>query len=120
MFPGMDDDLIARLGPIVTGDGSREERAAPAADLVRARTAGCCAPGCGAQAITSEIDHTTPYPAGPTCEGNLGPLCKRQARPRLETPAAPARHHALDHPLRPHLHHPPHPIRGVTRLVSRP
>jgi hypothetical protein len=38
MFPGMDDDVIARLGLIVTGDGSREERALPAADLVRRAT----------------------------------------------------------------------------------
>ena len=45
--------------------------------LIRARTNRCCAPGCGAQAITSEIDHTTPHPAGSTCEGNLAPACKR-------------------------------------------
>ena len=45
--------------------------------LIRARTARCGAPGCGAQAITSEIDHTLPYPAGPSCECNLGPLCQR-------------------------------------------
>jgi hypothetical protein len=45
--------------------------------LVRARTARCCAPGCGAQAITSEIDHTVPHPAGASCECNLGPLCQR-------------------------------------------
>jgi putative methionine-R-sulfoxide reductase with GAF domain len=31
----MDDDVIARLGLIVTGEGSPEERAARAADLVR-------------------------------------------------------------------------------------
>jgi hypothetical protein len=37
----------------------------------------CCAPGCGAQAITGEIDHTVPYPAGQTCECNLGPPCQR-------------------------------------------
>ena len=49
----------------------REDRYIPSRKLkhlIRARTARCCAPGCGAQAITSEIDHTTPYPAGPTCE----------------------------------------------------
>jgi hypothetical protein len=45
--------------------------------LIRARTARCCAPGCGAQAITGEIDHTVPYPAGATCEGNLSPPCGR-------------------------------------------
>ena len=36
---GMDDDVIARLGLIVTREGSREERAARAAELVR-RVAG--------------------------------------------------------------------------------
>ncbi len=58
----------------------REDRYIPSRrlkHLIRARTARCGAPGCGAQAITSEIDHTTPYPAGPTCEENLGPLCAR-------------------------------------------
>jgi hypothetical protein len=45
--------------------------------LIRARTVRCCAPGCGAQAITSEVDHTIPYPAGASCECNLGPACKR-------------------------------------------
>ena len=27
--------------------------------------------------MTSEIDHTTPHPAGATCECNLAPACKR-------------------------------------------
>jgi hypothetical protein len=45
--------------------------------LIRARTARCCAPGCGAQAITSEIDHTIPHPAGATCQCNLSPACQR-------------------------------------------
>jgi Domain of unknown function (DUF222) len=60
--------------------GRREDRYTPSRrlkHLIRARTARCSAPGCGAQALTSEIDHTIPYPAGATCEGNLGPLCKR-------------------------------------------
>ena len=58
----------------------REDRYTPSRKLkhlIRARTARCCAPGCGAQAITSEIDHTVPHPVGPTCEDNLGPLCQR-------------------------------------------
>ena len=64
-----------------TGDhGRREDRYTPSRKLkhlIRARTARCCAPGCGAQAITSEIDHTVPYPAGATCEDNLDPACQR-------------------------------------------
>jgi Domain of unknown function (DUF222) len=58
----------------------REDRYTPSRKLkhlIRARTARCCAPGCGAQAITGEIDHTIPYPAGKTCECNLGPPCQR-------------------------------------------
>ena len=35
---GMDDSVIAQLGVIATGEGSREERAARAADLVRQAT----------------------------------------------------------------------------------
>jgi hypothetical protein len=80
-------DLLARLNaapePIARGTCDHrhsEDRHTPSRKLkhlIRARTNRCCAPGCGAQAITSEIDHTIPYPAGPTCEGNLAPACKR-------------------------------------------
>ena len=79
--------LLTRLNaapePIAEGPGEhghREDRYTPSRKLkhlIRARTARCCAPGCGAQAITSEIDHTVPYPAGATCEGNLSPACQR-------------------------------------------
>ena len=75
--------LNATPEPIAEGPGEhghREDRYTPSRKLkhlIRARTARCCAPACGAQAITSEIDHTVPYPAGPTCEGNLGPACQR-------------------------------------------
>jgi Domain of unknown function (DUF222) len=79
--------FLARLNaapePIATGacdHRHREDRYIPSRKLkhlIRARTARCCAPGCGAQAITSEIDHTIPHPAGATCEGNLAPACKR-------------------------------------------
>jgi Domain of unknown function (DUF222) len=80
-------DLLAELNavpePIARAactHAHREDRYIPSRKLkhlIRARTARCGAPGCGAQAITSEIDHTIPYPAGPSCECNLGPLCKR-------------------------------------------
>jgi hypothetical protein len=80
-------DLLARLNaapePIARGTcdhAHREDRYIPSRrlkHLIRARTNRCGAPGCGAQAITSEIDHTTPHPAGATCECNLGPACKR-------------------------------------------
>ena len=80
-------ELLSRLNaapePIAEGPGEhghREDRYTPSRKLkhlIRARTARCSAPACGAQAITSEIDHTLPYPAGPTSEGNLGPACAR-------------------------------------------
>jgi hypothetical protein len=79
--------LLARLNaapePIARGTRDhdhREDRYTPSRKLkhlIRARTARCCAPGCGARAITSEIDHTTPHPAGATCQCNLGPACQR-------------------------------------------
>ena len=75
--------LNAAPEPIARGicdHAHREDRYIPSRKLkhlIRARTARCGAPGCGAQAITSEIDHTIPYPAGASCECNLGPLCKR-------------------------------------------
>jgi len=91
---GPGDPRLARLAELLAGlnaipepiargtcdHAHREDRYTPSRKLkhlVRARTARCCAPGCGAQALTSEIDHTTPYPAGASCECNLGPLCQR-------------------------------------------
>ena len=80
-------ELLTRLNaapePIARGTCDhrhREDRYIPSRKLkhlIRGRTARCCAPGCGAQAITSEIDHTIPHPAGASCECNLGPACKR-------------------------------------------
>jgi len=49
-------------------------------DLIRARSTTCDAPGCNAQAIHCDQDHTTPYPQGPTCQCNLGPKCRRHHR----------------------------------------
>jgi hypothetical protein len=69
--------------PIATGNcdhAAAEPRYTPSrrlAHLVRARTATCDAPGCNAQAIHADLDHTEPYPQGPTCQCNLGPRCRR-------------------------------------------
>ena len=76
-------ELNAAPEPIATRQcdhAHREDRYTPSRKLkhlIRARTARCPAPGCGAQAITGEIDHTIPYPAGATCESNLSPPCAR-------------------------------------------
>lgn len=48
--------------------------------LIRARTATCPAPGCGASSHYCDIDHTIPWPGGPTAEGNLGPPCRHHHR----------------------------------------
>ena len=52
----------------------------PPTDLarrVRARDQRCVMPGCGRRATSCEVDHRTPYPAGPTNLRNLESLCKR-------------------------------------------
>jgi hypothetical protein len=54
-------------------------------DLLRARTATCDAPGCNAQAVHCDQDHTVPYPDGATCECNLGPKCRRHHRVKQAT-----------------------------------
>jgi hypothetical protein len=48
--------------------------------LVRARNQLCTAPACNAQALYCDLDHTVPYPEGPTCQCNLNPKCRRHHR----------------------------------------
>jgi Domain of unknown function (DUF222) len=48
--------------------------------LVRARTATCDAPGCEAQAVSADLDHTVPWPDGPTDQCNLAPRCRTHHR----------------------------------------
>jgi len=82
--------LIQALGiifdPIAQGTCDHrqaESRYAPSRklrDLIRARTLTCDAPGCGAQAVYCDLDHTTPWPDGPTDQCNLGPKCRRHHR----------------------------------------
>jgi hypothetical protein len=49
--------------------------------LIMARTPTCTAPGCGQPAPRCDLDHTMPYDqGGPTCECNLGPLCRHHHR----------------------------------------
>jgi hypothetical protein len=78
--------LNITLSPITAGTCDhrhREDRYTPSrklGHLVRARTATCTAPGCGAQARYCDLDHTLAYPERPTCECNLGPPCRRHHR----------------------------------------
>jgi hypothetical protein len=48
--------------------------------LLRARNQTCSAPACNAQAVFCDLDHTIPYPDGPTCQCNLNPKCRRHHR----------------------------------------
>jgi len=72
--------------PIAKGScdhAGREDRYTPSRklkDLIRARTARCTSPGCGAQAVHCDLDHTHPYPAGITCQCDLAPACRRHHR----------------------------------------
>ena len=46
------------------------------ADFVRCRDQTCRFPGCRRSATTADIDHTIPYPYGPTAAANLACLCR--------------------------------------------
>jgi hypothetical protein len=48
--------------------------------LIRARHQNCTAPACNNQALYSDLDHTIPYPDGPTDQCNLTPKCRRHHR----------------------------------------
>jgi hypothetical protein len=79
-------DLNITFTPIASGTcdhADREDRYTPSRKLqhlVRARTARCTAPGCGAQAVHCDLDHTLAYPAGITCQCDLAPACRRHHR----------------------------------------
>ncbi|WP_263992870.1 HNH endonuclease signature motif containing protein [Mycolicibacterium madagascariense] len=46
------------------------------ADFIRCRDQTCRYPGCTKPASTTDIDHTIPYPYGPTAASNLKCLCR--------------------------------------------
>ena len=79
-------DLNVTFTPIAKGTcdhASAEDRYTPSRKLkhlIRARTATCPAPGCGAQAYHNDLDHTLAYPAGITCQCDLAPPCRRHHR----------------------------------------
>ncbi len=50
------------------------------ADHIMARDGTCTAPGCRQPAAHCEIDHTIPFPCGPTNPDNLAILCKHHHR----------------------------------------
>ena len=83
--------LNLTLEPIAKGScdhAAAEQRYMPSrklAHLLRARTATCDAPGCAAQAVHADLDHTVPFPSGPTDQCNLGPKCRRHHKAK-QTP----------------------------------
>ena len=71
----------ARLRPLSDFTTSRAEAgyrpSRALAEFVRARDLTCRAPGCDRPATHCDIDHTIPWPAGPTHAGNLKTLCRQ-------------------------------------------
>jgi hypothetical protein len=71
----------ATIRPLIhPGDAPPEPRYTPSrklADFVRCRDMTCRFPGCDEPAHRCDLDHTIPYPVGPTCASNLGCLCRK-------------------------------------------
>lgn len=70
----------AKVRPIVMPSDDAEPRYQPSAGLaefVRMRDLFCRAPGCDVPADRCDIDHTVPYPHGPTHASNLKCLCRK-------------------------------------------
>ncbi|HEX5497350.1 MAG TPA: DUF222 domain-containing protein [Mycobacteriales bacterium] len=66
---------------------SRNTYRPPAAldDFVRARDHTCRFPGCQHPAQHADLDHTIPWPKGPTTQGNLGAVCRHHHRLKHQT-----------------------------------
>jgi hypothetical protein len=73
--------MTATIRPLIhPGDAPPEPRYTPSrrlADFVRCRDMTCRFPGCDEPAVGCDLDHTIPYPHGPTCASNLGCLCRK-------------------------------------------
>ena len=71
----------ATIRPVIhPGDSPPEPRYTPSAGLarfVRCRDLTCRFPGCDEPADHCDLDHTIPYPLGPTCASNMGCLCRK-------------------------------------------
>ncbi len=84
LLPGPLVTRIAATAKVRTithpGVASPEPRHSPSqalAEFVRCRDLTCRFPGCDAPADRCDIDHTIPYPAGPTQASNLKTLCRK-------------------------------------------
>jgi hypothetical protein len=72
------------LGPPPDTDGYRP--ADPLDRFVRARDRRCRFPGCRARPMRCDLDHTLPWPAGPTSHHNLCCLCRHHHRLAHQAP----------------------------------
>jgi hypothetical protein len=70
----------AKLRPVIGGkEVTTEPHYRPStalAEFIRCRDLTCRFPGCDRPAATADIDHTVPYPLGPTHPSNLKLLCR--------------------------------------------
>ncbi len=95
--PRHPDDHAQRPGPDPGGHPGPDPGGHPAGDhpparpgayrasrrlrrLLELRRPLCEWPGCGARASLCDTEHDVPWPAGPTCACNCGPLCRRHHR----------------------------------------
>ena len=83
---------------VVLDSGPRHDPGQHLRDLVLLRHPTCTAPGCARPSRNCDLDHTIPYPQGPTCECNLAPLCRRHHR--LKTTGRWTLQHLPDHTMR--------------------
>ncbi len=82
--PAVLADLVARGAKVRIvasaadlGEVSRYRPSAAMDEFVRVRAMTCMFPGCDQPATASDIDHTIPWPVGPTHPGNLSPKCRK-------------------------------------------
>ncbi|MDX1879552.1 DUF222 domain-containing protein [Mycolicibacterium sp. 141076] len=82
--PAVLADLVARGAKVRTVASATDLDAVPryrptAAmdEFVRVRAMTCMFPGCDQPATACDIDHTIPWPVGPTHPGNLSPKCRK-------------------------------------------
>ena len=103
------DPATGTLTDPADGAEVAENRYRPSAALdraVRARDVTCRFPGCRRAATSpgTDLDHTVPWPAGPTTATNLAVLCRRHHRLKhtagWSVDLGPIRCNDLDHPHR--------------------
>ncbi|GAA2423328.1 HNH endonuclease signature motif containing protein [Mycolicibacterium llatzerense] len=82
--PALLADLVARGAKVRTvasatdlGGVPRYRPSAAIDEFVRMRAMTCMFPGCDQPATACDVDHTIPWPAGPTHPGNLSPKCRK-------------------------------------------